>query len=246
MNPRRFAIMGAALFGTAILVSGVIAAVASFGMADVKNTHAAGIEDHATEKGEVTISNTGSASADTAVTAITETALPDASQVSASETPPVQPAAVSSDLTYTDKEAVSSAKTLDESLPDSSQTLAPETPPDGKEAVTSAETLDECLTSGACIDQYLWSVYQRAPKEDTTKVVERTKVIVKTDGKPQTVVKEFARLVDQDFAWKDPKAAEKAGMSLMEYVIGGMDRDFKLKLYHALRAIDDAGLSPGI
>ena len=32
----------------------------------------------------------------------------------------------------------------------------------------------------------------------------------------------------------------------MEYVIGGMDRDFKLKLYHALRAMDDAGLSPGI
>ena len=35
-------------------------------------------------------------------------------------------------------------------------------------------------------------------------------------------------------------------MSLMEYVIGGMDRSFKLKLYHALRALDDAGLSPGI
>jgi hypothetical protein len=35
-------------------------------------------------------------------------------------------------------------------------------------------------------------------------------------------------------------------MSLMEYVIRGMDRDFKLKLYHALRAMDDAGLSPGI
>ena len=46
---------------------------------------------------------------------------------------------------------------------------APETPPDGKEAV------DECLTGEVCIDQYLWSVYQRAPKEDTTKVVERTK-----------------------------------------------------------------------
>ena len=59
-------------------------------------------------------------------------------------------------------------------------------------------------------------MYQRAPKEDTTKVVERTKVIVKTDGKPQTVVKEFTRLVDNDFTWKDPKAAEKAGMSLME------------------------------
>ena len=159
MNPRRFAIMGAALFGTAILVSGVIAAVGSFGMADVKNTHAAGIEDHATEKGEVTISNTGSASADTAVTAITETALPDASQVPASEMAPVQPAAVSSDLTYTDKEAVSSAKTLDESSPDSSQTLGPATLPvqvatasasdlvhsDAKEAASSTATLDDPL-----------------------------------------------------------------------------------------------------
>jgi hypothetical protein len=29
-------------------------------------------------------------------------------------------------------------------------------------------------------------------------------------------------------------------------VIGGMDRDFRGKLYNALRAMDDAGLSPGI
>ena len=289
MNPRRFAIMGAVLFGTVVLVSGVIAAVASFGMADVKNTNVARIEDGATEKGEASVSNADAASADTAVTAITETALPDASQVSASETPPAQLAAVSSDLTHTDKEAVSSAGTLNESLPDSSQTLGPETPPvqvatastsdlvqsdakevasstatldeplsdsshaltpeapsDGKGAVSSTETLDERLEREIGMDQYLWSVYQRAPKEDTIKVVERTKVIVKTDGKPQTVVKEFTRLVDEDFTWKDPKAAEKAGMSLMEYVIGGMDHSFKLKLYHALRAMDDAGLSPGI
>jgi hypothetical protein len=33
---------------------------------------------------------------------------------------------------------------------------------------------------------------------------------------------------------------------LMEYVIGGMDQDFKHKLYRALRAMDEAGLSPGI
>jgi len=270
MNPRRVAITAAALFGTVILVGGVIAAVAGF------------------EMGEASVSNADAVSAAAAVTAITKAALPDGSQRSAAETVPAQLAAVSaSDLAHT-KEAVSSAGTLDESLPDSlqtleretppvqvatastsdlvdsgakeaasaatldeqlpdsSQALVPETPPDGKEAVTSTETLDECLTSEACIDQYLWSVYQRAPKEDTTKVVERTKVIVKTDGKPQTVVKEFTRLVDNDFTWKDPKAAEKAGMSLMEYVIGGMDRDFKLKLYHALRAMDDAGLSPGI
>src|SRR5947209_2566981 len=35
-------------------------------------------------------------------------------------------------------------------------------------------------------------------------------------------------------------------MPLRDYVIGGMDRNFKLKLYRALRALDDAGLSPGI
>ena len=69
---------------------------------------------------------------------------------------------------------------------------------------------------------------------------------VKVDGKARTIIKEFTTLVDEDFTWKDPKAAEKAAMSLMEYVIGGMDRDFKSKLYHALRAMDDAGLSPGI
>ena len=38
----------------------------------------------------------------------------------------------------------------------------------------------------------------------------------------------------------------KSGMSVKDYVIGGMDRRFKLKLYHALRAMDDAGLMPGI
>ena len=112
--------------------------------------------------------------------------------------------------------------------------------------MTSTETLDECLAREICIDEYLWSVYQRAPKQDTVKVVERRKVTVKVDGKARTVIKEFTTLVDEDFTWKDPKAAEKAGMSLIEYVIGGMDRDFKLKLYHALRAMDDAGLLPGI
>jgi hypothetical protein len=35
-------------------------------------------------------------------------------------------------------------------------------------------------------------------------------------------------------------------MPEMEYVIGGMDRGFRLRLYHALRAMDDAGLAPGI
>jgi hypothetical protein len=115
-----------------------------------------------------------------------------------------------------------------------------------KEAVSWVETPDECLGAEICIDQYLFSVYQRAPKEDTIKVPERIKVNVKKKGKTRTVTKTIIKLVDEDFTWKDPKAAEKAGMSLMDYVIGGMDRSFKLKLYHALRAMDEAGLSPGI
>ena len=165
------------------------------------------------------------------------------SQALAPETRPVQIAAVSADdVVHGDFNGVLSA----ESLPDSSHALALETPADGKEAVTSTDTLDECLAREICIDEYLWSVYQRAPKQDTIRVVEQRKVTVKVDGKSRTVIKEFTTLVDEDFTWKDPKAAEKVGMSLMEYVIRGMDRDFKLKLYHALRAMDDAGLSPGI
>jgi hypothetical protein len=35
-------------------------------------------------------------------------------------------------------------------------------------------------------------------------------------------------------------------MPMMDYVIGGMDRSFRLKLFHALHAAEQAGLSPGI
>ena len=174
--------------------------------------------------------------------------LPNSSQMLGPEMPPVQIAAVGAfDLVHSDaKEAVSSTATLDESSPDPSQALAPGTPFDAKEAVRSTETLDKCLEREVCIDQYLWSVYQRTPKQDTVKVVERRKVTVKKNGKPRIVIKEFTKLVDEDFTWKDPKAAEKASMSLMEYVVGGIDQGFKLKLYYALHAMDDAGLSPGI
>jgi hypothetical protein len=120
-------------------------------------------------------------------------------------------------------------------------------PGDTEVAVRPAETPDPCLGAAeTCIDQYLWSVYQRAPKVDTIKVSERIKVTVKKKGKTRTVTKTVTRLADEDFTWKDPKAAEKTGMPLMDYVIGGMDRSFRLKLYHALRALDDAGLAPGI
>jgi hypothetical protein len=140
----------------------------------------------------------------------------------------------------------------------SSQMLPPETPPvrvatastpdpvPDKEAVSSIEIPDECLVAEICIDRYLWALYLRAPKEDTIKVEERRKVTVKRKRKTVTVTKSFTKLVDEDFTWKDPKAAEKTGMPMMDYVIGGMDRSFKLKLFHMLHAAGEAGLSPGI
>ena len=163
------------------------------------------------------------------------------------------------------KEAANSGEVADmgsggAALPDSRPMPPPATPPvriaalstpdpvpnAAVPAVSSFEALAACPEPEVCIDQYLWSLYERAQKVDTVKVTERTKVTVKKKGKTKTVVKTLTKYVTEDFAWKDPIAAEKAGMSLKDYVIGGMDRGFKRKLYHALRAMDDAGLSPGI
>src|SRR5438876_9149684 len=112
--------------------------------------------------------------------------------------------------------------------------------------VSPLEASDECVLSEECIDQYLWSVYERARKVDTIKVQERIKATVKKNGKSGTVTKSITKLVNEDFTWKDPHAAEKAGMSVAQYVIGGMDRAFKVRLYHLFRALDDAGLAPGM
>jgi hypothetical protein len=65
------------------------------------------------------------------------------------------------------------------------------------------------------IDDYLWQVYMRAP--------------VKKDS-------------SGDFTWKDPAAAKRMHISLKDYVIRGMDADFREQLYHAGRAMDAAGL----
>ena len=105
---------------------------------------------------------------------------------------------------------------------------------------------DDCPGAQDCIDQYLWSIYERTRKVDTIKVPERIRVTVKKKGKSRTVTKTVIKLVAEDFGWKDPKAAENAGMSVSQYVIGGMDRAFRLKLYRLLRALDAAGLEPGI
>jgi hypothetical protein len=65
------------------------------------------------------------------------------------------------------------------------------------------------------VDDYLWAVYGRVP--------------TKKDG-------------TGDFTWKDPAAAKHMGIALQDYVIGGMDPEFREQLYHAGRAMDAAGL----
>jgi hypothetical protein len=60
---------------------------------------------------------------------------------------------------------------------------------------------------------YLWSVYQRSP--------------AKADG-------------HGDFTWKDITAAARIGLSIEEYVIGGIDPDFREVLYAAGHAMDAA------
>ncbi len=144
--------------------------------------------------------------------------------------------------------------------PDSREMLPPATPPvrlaslfrsapleeNLKLAVRVVEAPNECLVAEICIDDYLWSFYERTPKVDTNKVKARVKATVRKKGKTRTVIKTITKYVVGDFTWKDPIAAQRAGMSVKDYVIGGMERGFKLKLYHALRAMDDAGLMPGI
>ena len=128
--------------------------------------------------------------------------------------------------------------------------LAAVTPSDASVSlppVSAPEPADECLLAQDCIDQYLWSLYERARKIDTIKVSEQFRVTIKNKkGKKRTVTKTRTKLVDEDFTWKDPNAAEKRSMSMQEYVIGGMERSFRLKLYRLMRAADDAGLAPGI
>jgi hypothetical protein len=117
---------------------------------------------------------------------------------------------------------------------------------DAGQASGSTEAKDECLVAGSCVDHYLWTLYQRTPKEDSVKISEQRKVTVKKKHKMVTVTRSFTKLVDEDFGWKDPKAAEHFGKLLDDYVIGGMDQDFKVRLVQMLRAADAAGLSPGI
>jgi hypothetical protein len=112
--------------------------------------------------------------------------------------------------------------------------------------MSEIDSVDECMVAQICIDRYLWSLYERTPKVDTIKVTDQVQVPVTHKGKTKVVTKTTSKLVDEDFSWKDLVAADRVEMSPMDYVIGGMDPNFRVTLYHALRALDEAGMKPGI
>src|SRR6266446_4597267 len=247
MNPRRLSTVPAPLLASVILATGVVGLLAAFGPAGILNTGAAPRKDIS------------------APSLSTEQELAGAPQPSSM---------LNDDLGQTDVAmaelslagAVADASiALNKPVVETASTNSPDVPPtepapvqvamanpsdlepgDAGKAVSSIEIVDECLVVDICVDRYLWTLYQRTPKEDTIKELERRNVTVKRKGKMVTVARTFTKLVDEDFGWKDPKAAERAGKSMMDYVIGGMDRSFKLKLFHTLHAAEAAGLSPGI
>jgi hypothetical protein len=260
MSPQRFAVM-AALCGTFVLVGWVAIGLAGLGPHGIENGGAP-IEVEAPLA--TAMAENGVSVADIERV---RAALAEPREMLSPATPPVQTASASTRNTEQNgAEAASSPIEVADvgnvvaALPNPRQMLPPAAPSvrlaslftsDAakeypKPVVRSVEILNECLVAEICIDEYLWSLYERTPKVDTNKVTQRVKETVKKKGKTRIVTKTTTKYVLGDFTWKDPIAAQRAGMSLKDYVIGGMDRSFKLKLYRALRAMDDAGLMPGI
>ena len=265
-SPRRLAVL-AALCGTVVLVGWVAAGLTGLGSPGTESTGAP-IEvsraTSATARAEhVDAPQAGALSKDGAGSA---SALSDPRPMPGPATPPVRTASLSTPdpVRSEAKKATGSVEVAamgsgSAALSDPPPMPRLATPPmqfaavsptdpvqNADRAAGGSDALNACPEPDACIDQYLWSLYERTPKVDTVKVEERIKVKVKSKGKMRTVVKTLTKYVTQDFAWKDPIAAQKAKMSLKDYVIGGMDRGFKRKLYSALRAMDEAGFSPGI
>jgi hypothetical protein len=245
MNPRRYA----AAVLTVVLAGWIVARPAGFGSAVIENTGPALIPDRpassftadAEPADAPQVIALGNAAIDKAeITGTAESTTATATDATAGrEGPQSSDEAGSTDSLQQPPPETAPPQTATTSAPDMM-------PKDTGENMNSTEIVDECLVVEICIDRYLWALYQLAPKEDTIKVEEQRKTTVRKKGKTRIVTQTFARLVDEDFAWKDPKAAEKAGMPMMDYVIGGMDRSFKTKLFHALYAAQEAGLSPGI
>jgi len=244
MNPRRSATVAVAFYPSVIIAGWAVVSLAGIGSPRIENSGAAHVVDRlvpsltanvefATAPRPAAMSHAAAGYADAATTAeFMARPVPDTT-TAADEPQPVVVAALTDPAEILP--ALAPAASTADALPHDAATPA-----------DRIEIIGECLVAEPCIDQFLWALYQRTPKEDSIKVQERRAVTVKRKGKMVTVMRSFTKLVDEDFGWKDPKAADHAHMALMDYVIGGMDRSFKQKLFRTLLAAEAAGLSPGI
>jgi hypothetical protein len=257
MNPRRSATVAAAFYPTVIIAGWAFVNLAGIGSPRIENTAAAHVVDRLAP----------------AMTANIELAAAPQATAAAAPQPMAMSYAipgntdVATAAEFLAKPVTDTTPAPDQPQPivvaaltEPAEVLSPEVPPAQATPANTAdaqpqdtattprriEIVGECLVAEPCIDQYLFALYERTPKEDTVKETEKRKVTVTRKGKLVTVTRSFTRQVDNDFAWKDPKAAERAGMSMSDYVIGGMDRSFKLKLFQMLYAAESAGLQPGI
>jgi len=249
MNPRRLLTVPAPLLRSVVLAAGVVGLLAAFGPAGIQNTGAVPRKDISVPSLSTEQELAGAPQLSSMLNddlGQTDVAMADLSLEGAFADPSIAP----NELVPVVETASTDSPDVPPTEPAPVQvaTANPSDfePGDAGRAVSSIEIVDECLVVDICVDRYLWALYQRTPKEDSIKELERRNVTVKRKGKMMTVARTFTKLVDEDFGWKDPKAAERAGMSIGDYVIGGMDRSFKLKLFHILHAAEAAGLSPGI
>jgi hypothetical protein len=239
MNTRRFAT--ASLCRSVVLAGCVVAWPAAVGSAGIETTGA-----ESADASQVAATGNGDVSHAAVAPTVTEPVSPTAT---ANAVVSDQPEASGKPQSAVETASTTPSATLPTETPAAQVTTA--SPQDQERGdttgtVNSIEVVDECFVVETCVDRYLWALYQRTPKEDSIKLEEQRKVTVRKKRRMVTVTKTFTKLVDEDFAWKDPKAAGVAGLSMMDYVIGGVDRSFKLRLFYALHAAEAAGLSPGI
>lgn len=236
MNPRRSATAAAAFYPAFVLAGWAVVSFAS--PAAPPRTEAASTARIADRLAPSLAANVDAAMA-----------LPKVTAAGADIKPAAEPAAVETEQKPIVLASVGGATTFVLPEMQSMQSAIAGTAEPPQEIATTLKRIEivgECLDAAPCIDQYLYALYERTPKEDTIKETEKRKVTIKRKGKMVTVTRSFTKLVENDFTWKDPHAAERTGMSMSDYVIGGMDKRFKLKLFYLLQAAEDAGLQPGI
>jgi hypothetical protein len=99
--------------------------------------------------------------------------------------------------------------------PEAPQTTKPAEPEGVKPPEPGSKAVRPQVRRVDQVDEYLWMAYQRSS--------------TKLDS-------------HGDFTWKDVAAAARIDLSTQEYVIDGMDPDFRELLFHAGHAMDAAGI----